>query len=94
MVNLTARTPNEQAAFDIIRRRRHGYLNTFNKEDRFAREVLADLARFCRAADTTHHPDPTLAATLNGRREVWLRIQNHLNLTEPELYELLALGKK
>ena len=44
--------------------------------------VLQDLAEFCRATDQR------LNDVLIGRHEVWLRIQNHLNLTTEELYRL------
>lgn len=50
--------------------------------------VLADLARFCRAHESTAHPDPYAAARLDGRREVWLRIQQHLNLSPDQLWAL------
>lgn len=53
-----------------------------------AEEVLADLAKFCRANDSTFHPDPRMAAQLDGRREVWLRIQHHLKLDSPTLWKL------
>lgn len=42
--------------------------------------VLADLAAFCRASASTFHPDPRMAAMLDGRREVFLRIRDHLML--------------
>ncbi len=69
--------------------RQQSFRNTFNPESKFSVEVLKDLAKFCRANDTTFHPDPRTHALLEGRREVWLRIQNHLNLTTEELYQLL-----
>jgi hypothetical protein len=53
-----------------------------------AEEVLADLAKFCRADQTTFHPDPRIEGRLDGRREVWLRIQHHLQLTPDELWKL------
>lgn len=49
------------------------------------RIVLADLAKFCRANESTFHPDPRVAAVQEGRREVWLRLQRHLNLTDEQL---------
>lgn len=52
--------------------------------------VLADLAKFCRAHASTGHPDPYAAARLDGRREVWLRIQQHLNLSDEELWRLFG----
>jgi len=51
--------------------------------------VTADLARFCRAVESTGHPDPHMAARLDGRREVFLRIQQHLQLSQDDLWKLL-----
>lgn len=53
-----------------------------------AQEVLIDLARFCRANESTYHPDPVVQAALMGRREVWLRLSNHLNLSSEQLFAL------
>lgn len=53
-----------------------------------AQEVLIDLATFCRASETTFHPDARVNAVLEGRREVWLRIANHLNLSSEQLFAL------
>ena len=50
--------------------------------------VLGDLASFCRANNSTFHKDPYAAARLDGRREVWLRIQNHLQLSQEQLWDL------
>lgn len=47
--------------------------------------VLDDLGRFCRAHRSTGHSNPHVAARLDGRREVWLRIQNFVNLDMPAL---------
>lgn len=47
--------------------------------------VLEDLARFCRADQTTFHPDPRVHALMEGRREVWLRIKEHLDLDLEDL---------
>lgn len=45
--------------------------------------VLADLRRFCRAVDTSFVPgDPYATAFNEGRREVWTRIQHHINLSD------------
>ena len=73
---------------DYISRRRTSYVQTFNNP--YGREVLIDLAKFCRAADTTFHPDPRVHAALEGRREVWLRIQRHLQLTDEQLWAMHA----
>ena len=51
--------------------------------------VLADLKRFCRAMSSTvvvspvsKSIDPLAMAMAEGRREVWLRIMGHLNMTK------------
>lgn len=55
--------------------------------------ALEDLAKFCRANESTFHPDPRVHAVLEGRREVWLRIQQHINLPPEELHRLYAPGQ-
>lgn len=72
-------------------RRRTAYVATFDSA--MGREVLADLAIFCRASATTFHADARLHALAEGRREVWLRIANHLNLNDDQLFELATNGK-
>jgi hypothetical protein len=47
--------------------------------------VLADLARTCRYFDSTFDPNPSVMAFLEGRRDVFMRIRQHLELTEEEL---------
>ena len=51
----------------------------------YGERVLTDLAGFCRANESTFAPDPRAEGILQGRREVWLRISKHLNLSEDEL---------
>lgn len=88
------RTPNQQRALDMIRLRKQSYANVFKTEDaRFSRIVLEDLARFCRAERSAYDPDPRTHALLEGRREVWLRIADHLGLSDSELYEKFVGGK-
>lgn len=80
-----------EKARDFLRGRQLAYKRTFKDLDAprsDAAAVLADLAKFCRAHDSTFHPDPHVRAQLDGRREVWLRIQSHLQLTDDELWEL------
>lgn len=52
--------------------------------------VLEDLAKFCRAHESTFHEDARMHAVLEGRREVWLRIQNAMGLIGEELFALYA----
>jgi len=65
--------------------RRHAYLQVFNGP--LAEVVLKDLAWFCRAHETTFHEDARAHAVAEGRREVWLRIAKHLNLSPKKLWE-------
>jgi hypothetical protein len=71
--------------------RRHQYQTVFDNP--VGQEVLADLAKFARAHEPTFHPDPRVAAQLDGRREVWLRIQHHLRLTDDQLWKLYGEKK-
>lgn len=68
--------------------RRYAYRKTFAGP--LAEIVLKDLARFCRAHSSTFHVDPRAHAVAEGRREVWLRLQNHLRLSPDQLWELYS----
>ena len=69
--------------------RRFAYRNTFAGQRGTAPDVvLRDLARFCRAHESTMHVDARAHAVAEGRREVWLRIQRHMNLTPDQLWAL------
>lgn len=52
-----------------------------------ATEVLEDLSEFCHANKPTFHIDARVSAQLDGRREVYLRIMDHLNLSFEQLLE-------
>lgn len=80
----------------LLGRRASNYRHLFGKDNPAAYEVLVDLAAFCRANESTFHPDPRIHAMLEGRREVWLRIQSHLKLNDDELARLRieALSRK
>lgn len=86
MADETQEPTRFQRARAFLRRRGTAYKLTFDNET--GRDVLADLARFCRAHESTFHPDARLSAVQQGRHEVWLRIQQHLNLTDEELWSL------
>ena len=68
--------------------RKGAYQDTFRTPR--AQLVLKDLARFCRAHETTFHPDARLHAVAEGRREVFLRIAEHLQLNSEELWTLYS----
>lgn len=68
--------------------RRHAYRTTFKGP--YADVVLKDIARFCRAHETTLNANEKLQDAFEGRRQVWLRIQEHLQLTPDQLWELYS----
>ena len=55
--------------------------------------VLQDLALFCRAHETTMHEDARMHALAEGRREVWLHIQEQLKLSPDQLWSLYVQRK-
>lgn len=83
-------------------RKRHAYRALFLMDEAqstlnpIAEIVMGDLARFCRASSSTAcytregalDRDAMLIA--EGRREVWLHIQKHLNLSDAAIYHLQA----
>jgi hypothetical protein len=75
-----------QKAQQFLGRRRTAYVKTF--QGPFGQEVLQDLAKFCRAHESTFHVDARAHAVAEGRREVWLRIQRHLQLDDETLWQL------
>jgi hypothetical protein len=81
-----------EKAKDFLRTRGQAYRNTF--KGIYGERVLEDLAKFCRANESTFNSDPRLEGILQGRREVWLRITQHLNLTEDELWSYFNPGDK
>lgn len=76
---------------DLITRRSSSYKMTFGQDNAWSKAVLLDLAKFCRAHETTFDTDPRRHAVMEGRREVWLRIQRHLHLSEQELMNLHSI---
>ena len=85
---MTSFKESVEALRAFLFRRRQAYISTFSGE--VPKVVLADLARFCRANESTAHPNPDMWKQLEGRRQVWLRIQQHLQLTEDEIWDLLG----
>ena len=73
---------------DFVRLRKRDYVHTFRTPS--GERVLHDLSKFCRANSTCLHTDPRMHAVLEGREDVWLRIQNHLHLTPEQLYAVFG----
>lgn len=73
---------------ELFNKRAVAYNQVFHKDNVYRDYVLRDLAKFCRAHDSTFHKDPRVNSMLEGRREVWLRIERYLNLSDEELIRL------
>lgn len=74
--------------------RARSYRAVFQPEgviDRDREIVLADLRDFCCANRTTFSTDPHEASRLQGRREAWLRIVQHLTLDEAAIIKLVEV---
>ena len=78
--------PNILDNIEALNARKRAYFSVF--ANAIGQEVLQDLAKFCRACESCYHNDPRLHAALEGRREVFLRIAQHLHLTTDELFAL------
>jgi outer membrane protease len=75
-------------ALDFLWSRKRTYQLTFGSPA--GQDVLIDLAKFCRADTSTWSEDARHHARLEGRREVWLRIANHLHLEPEQLFALYS----
>lgn len=74
-----------QKTLDFLRLRKRGYQTIPD-------DVMRDLAIFCRANENAAVPgDDHKTWTLIGRREVWLRICQHRNLTSEQLFQLYGV---
>ena len=71
------------AVRDFLATRSQAYRKTFSGV--YGERVLSDLSGFCRANESTFVPDPRAEGILQGRREVWIRISKHLNLSEAQI---------
>lgn len=82
-----------QQRFKLARSR--AYRRVFAREggrfDRSAEIVLADLRDYCRANAAAWDRDARISDRLAGRRDVWLRISEHLNLTDDEILKLVEV---
>lgn len=74
-----------EKAADLVRLKR-AYRAVFSTPE--GKRVLADLARLCHAASTTSDPDAREHSRKEGKRQVWLRIQNMLHLPDDEVFNL------
>lgn len=79
----------DEAAKAFLEQRKRAYALCFGSPA--GQEVLKDLVTFCRGAETFVVPgDRDRTYVLAGRLEVWLRIEQHMNLMPDELFKLYA----
>lgn len=76
----------------LLNNRKKAYALTFGGPA--GRAVLEDLSVFCHADTTTFDTDARVSAALEGRREVWLRIQQHLGMSADELATLYHAARQ
>ena len=81
----------ESAAKDFLASRANAYKRVFPLDNKDVEFVLKDLMKFCRAIESTYATDPRDAARLDGRREVFLRIQSHTKMSQDQLWALLGV---
>lgn len=81
------RIQEKSKLYDYYHERSIAYGRLFDEKGAFTDLVLGDLAKFCRANETTFHPDSRVHALMEGRREVWLRIKEFLTLNADQLLE-------
>ena len=77
-----------ERAKELLRNRSKAYARLFLGHGTDTDIVLADLAKFCRAHESTFHENDRIAAHLDGRREVWNRIAHYLHLTDEQLWSI------
>jgi hypothetical protein len=83
-----------ETTLDFLSGRKRAYQLTFQLKQPANVAVLDDLSKFCRASETCAVPgnhDKTMM--LLGRQEVWLRIQQHLQLPPETLFALYSGGQ-
>lgn len=76
-----------------LKRMRTAYREVFAGESDGVKIVLADLEQFCCARAQTYTENPFESAFNSGKRDVWLRIQNTLGLTEEQIDSIATRAK-
>ena len=80
----------QEKARQFVSSRALAYRRTFPLTSPDARIVLGDLARFAHAHETPFRKDQRATDVLIGRQEMFLRIQQHLQMTDKELWEFFT----
>ena len=79
-MNLQADLQSLQRAYALV------FGRTTDERDTAVAVVLRDLAEVCHAHHSTFDADARVHARLEGRRDVWLRIQELRNIPNEELW--------
>ena len=74
-----------RATIDFYRGRKQDYRIFMTPE---GQNVLRELLSLCNAMQTCYRDDPRDHARAEGRRDVWLHIQNRINLSPTQLFRL------
>lgn len=86
----------ERRRVEFLRGRMFAYRRVFGEGQGSADDlaiVMADLREFCRADRSAFHADARVHAMLEGRRDVYLRIREHLDLTLEQLIASRTPGR-
>lgn len=83
----------ETEAQNALFHRQRMYQQVFTRDEKgnfspVAQELLEDLAEFCHAHTSTFDRDPRTQAFNEGKRDVWLRFERHLQMSSQKLWEL------
>lgn len=70
---------------DLVRLKR-SYREVFSSPA--GKRVLRDLAKACHAATTTFDENPNEQSRKEGKRQIFLRIQNMINVPDEEVWSL------
>ena len=79
-----------QRTYDLLRNRKINYRLTFMCPP--GQRVLEDLVSYCNVLRTCYRDTDRETARQEGRRDVWLRIQHHLKLTDAQLFKVYNGG--
>lgn len=83
----------EAKAKAFLSDRQKAYRKVFgSKRDRAVLAVKNDLSIFCQKYNSCFDPDPRIHAMYEGRREVILRVDQHLELDFESLWKLYQGG--
>ncbi len=88
MITVSSLKSMVQNTLALLHDRRLAYRLTFPDQSKPAQEVLADLTKFCHWGSTPFNPDPNVTLVIIGRQQVLLRIKQHLNLSDEQLFAL------